>query len=223
MSVITCLVEPKSQLSYIQYYEDIESFEYVKVLKGEFKCPDVVNEIRLRAIRFSMMHTEQWQDFNENSNYLKGFYDVSKHLTAQTVEKLPYMVHVIIRNAYKMHTNDSKVLTPPWIATRAEGQHQEPQPANFNTKLDTSFTYSTHADLQSFFQCDLQKSHLENWERSYSAQMSWYYNIQRHVPIALVNLGYEDTVEFEIIMTNVRGKRIIGHYLPPVEVEFELL
>jgi hypothetical protein len=52
--------------------------------------------------------------------------------------------------------------------------------------------------------------------------MSWFYNIQRDVPVARKELQYEDLVEFEIVMTNVRGKRIIGHYLPPVEIEFEL-
>jgi len=231
MTIITCFVEPVSEVSNIQTYEDIESYQYIKVLKGSFVCPSGISQIWLRAIRFSCMYTEQWQSLKEEKqdpapiNIQLGFYDVSKHLTAQTVEKLPYMVHVVLPEHSKMQFHESKVLKPTWTQSSSDpvGQHQVGFEPNYDVKMSATFHYSTHAELHSFFNYVPYKEHVETFERSTQNQMAWYYNIQRQVQIARVNIDYQDDVQFEIVMTNVRGKRIIGHYLPPVEVEFEVI
>lgn len=230
MSLVTCLIEPANEVSDIHHYQDIESYTYLRVLKGSFMCPDYVSEIRLKCIRFSILYSEQWQDEVKNqvdpgiADPTVGFYAGNRHLNAQTVEKLPYMVHIYVKDMPHMRTVDSKTMTPAWIATARMSNDQEAELPNFNTTLDTKFHYSTHAELHSFFNfAPVKQTHFKVWEQVHSTQMGWYYNMQRNVPIGRKELQYEDPVEFEIIMTNVRGKRIIGHYLPPVEIEFELV
>lgn len=207
----TAFCLPTKEIGNVSYYGDIEAFDLVRVLVGQLSLTAAASLIRLKCIRFSIFHPEQYTDPNVG-------------LLPKNIENLPYMVHFKWRNVDGVRNELQKqVLKIPNAQTIKVDNDQPDFPDNFNVIHDGTYVYSTHATLKSSFQYFQRfHAHLDQSLHQVNDQGQFFYELDRDVVVMESDLLDGQMLEFEIVLTNGRGKRVIDRYAPPVEVEFEV-
>lgn len=225
--IYTCIVQPQTVQSESTFYGDVESFNYIRVLRGYVQLQNDSTVIRLRNVRFSVMYTERISE-----RVVIGNQPLTYGLTAQPIEQLPYMIHFTWLNNVPRREHQSVVLKVPH-AQVTNNNHEgypsaagNPVPSVFNIMHQGTYAYSTHASLKSYFQFVSNYKDAQivgSTQEQKLDQAQWYYEVERDVVLHEESMFGGTTLEFEIVMTNCRGKRVGDRFLPPVEVEFEIL